>query len=104
MSGERLRDEGMARADSVQPQQWRDDVDRHIAALAQTGQAFTADVVSALAGDSPTGSRGAMGARFHHAARRGLIERVGYVPSRRPSVHAHPVALWRGVQSKREAA
>lgn len=72
-------------------------VDAVIDTLAATGQPFTADDVNALTGDSPTGSRGAAGARFAYAARRGVIQRVGYVPSKRPSVHAHPVSLWMGV-------
>lgn len=96
MNPEELRDEGMARADAAQPQEWRGLVDAVIETLAATGEPFTADDVSALTGDSPTGSRGAMGARVQYAARRGVIVRVGYVPSKRPSVHAHPVTLWQG--------
>lgn len=93
---QQLRDHGMLIADLVQPDQWRAAVDERIAALAATGQPFTADDVSAVVGDSPTGSQGAMGARFNAAARRKVIVRVGYVPSRRTSVHMHPVAQWVG--------
>lgn len=95
-SPEELRDEGMAKADAAQPSEWRAMVDAVIDTLAASGQPFTADDVNQLTGDSPTGSRGAAGARFNYAARRGVIRRIGYVPSRRPSVHAHPVALWVG--------
>lgn len=95
--GRALRDDGMATADAGQPEDWRAAVDRRIAELADTGRPFTADDVSTEVGDSPTGSRGAMGARFHHASRRGVIRRVGYVPSGRPSVRAHPVGQWQGV-------
>lgn len=104
VNGAQLRDLGMARADAVQPEDWRHHVDVIIGTLADSGEPFTSDDVSALTGDSPTGSRGAMGARFNAAARRGVIRRVGYVPSRRPSVHAHPVALWQGVPPQREVA
>jgi len=102
--GRVLRDAGMAAADAVQPEQWRHHVDVVIGTFADSGDPFTSDDVSLLTGDSPTGSRGAMGARFQHAARRGVIVRIGYTPSRRPSVHAHPVALWQGAQHVRGAA
>jgi hypothetical protein len=91
-----LKAQGQAVADASQPLAWKNNVDVVIARLARTGQPFTSDDVSAITGDSPTGSQGAMGARFSHAARRGVIRRRGYVPSRRPSVHAHPVAEWVG--------
>lgn len=94
--GEELRDEGIARADAAQPDEWKTAVDRQIARLAATGRPFTADDVSTVVGDSPTGSQGAMGARFMAASRRGVIQRIGYVPSGRASVHAHPVAQWKG--------
>lgn len=94
--GDLLRDVGMQRADLAQPDQWRTAVDDEINRLAALGEPFTADDVSSVVGDSPTGSQGAMGARFNAAARRRVIRRVGYVPSRRPSVHSHPVALWQG--------
>jgi hypothetical protein len=92
-----LKEQGQARASAVQPQDWKDRVDAEISRRARQGDPFTADDVSAVVGDSPTGSQGAMGARFSHAARRGVIRRVGYVPSKRASVHGHPVAEWRGV-------
>lgn len=94
--GQVLRDQGMAAADQAQPDEWKAAVDVEIARRAAAGVPFTADDVSAVVGDSPTGSQGAMGARFMAASRRGVIRRVGYVPSRKPSVHAHPVAQWMG--------
>jgi hypothetical protein len=93
---EARKTQGQARADSAQPDEWKQTVDRVITALASTGQPFTSDDVSQVTGDSPTGSQGAMGARFSHAARRGVIRRCGYVPSKRASVHMHPVAQWVG--------
>lgn len=94
-----LKAQGQAIADASQPLAWKNSVDNVIAMLARTGQPFTADDVTAVTGDSPTGSQGACGARFSHAARRGVIRRIGYVPSRRRSVHAHPVAQWIGAQA-----
>lgn len=94
--GDLLRDQGAARADAAQPEEWKAAVDLEIARLARSGREFTADDVSSVVGDSPTGSQGAMGARFLAAAKRGVIVRVGYVKSSRPSVHAHPIAQWKG--------
>lgn len=89
--------QGQAQADASQPLAWKN-VDHVIAMLARTGRPFTADDVTAITGDSPTGSQGACGARFSHAARRGVIRRIGYVPSRRAAVHMHPVAQWIGAE------
>lgn len=96
---EALKAQGQAVADASQPVAWKNNVDHVIAVLARTGMPFTSDDVSAITGDSPTGSQGAMGARFSHAARRGVIRRIGYVTSRRISVHGHPVAQWVGAQA-----
>lgn len=96
---EALKAQGQALADASQPLAWKANVDYVIGLLAQAGIPFTADDVSAITGDSPTGSQGALGARFSHAARKGVIKRVGYVPSKRPSVHMHPVAQWLGAQA-----
>jgi hypothetical protein len=40
----------------------------------------------------------AIGPRFHAAARRGEIVQVGYRRAERPSRHAHPIAVWRGLE------
>jgi hypothetical protein len=93
---EALRDAGAARADAAQPEEWKAAVDAEILRRARSGDTFTADDVSAVVGDSPTGSQGAMGARFMAASRRRVIERVGFVKSGRASVHAHPVTQWKG--------
>jgi hypothetical protein len=97
-AAEARKQQGMAVADASQPGAWKANVDFVIGRLALTGRPFTSDDVSAITGDSPTGSRGAMGARFNYAARRGVIRRIGYVPSRRVTVHAHPVAQWVGAE------
>lgn len=93
---EALKQQGMAIATAAQPQDWKDRVDAVIETLAMLGRPFTSDDVSAAAGDSPTGSQGAMGARFGSASRRGLIRGVGMVPSKRPAVHGHRVMQWVG--------
>ena len=95
---EARKQQGMAVADASQPLAWKNNVDHVITLLARTGRPFTSDDVSAITGDSPTGSRGAMGARFSHAAKHGVIRRCGYTPSRRAAVHMHPVSLWVGAQ------
>ncbi|WP_017599218.1 hypothetical protein [Nocardiopsis lucentensis] len=92
--GERLRDAGMTATEEAAG----DDVaaiDLLIARAAATGHPFSAnDIREHL----PPGVRGgAIGARFAHARRRGVITAVGYVTSTDPGTHAHQVRQWRGV-------
>lgn len=91
--GARLRDAGMATA----TQAAGDDVaaiDLLIARAAATGRPFSANDLRA---HLPDGIRtAAVGARFAHWRRRGLIRAVGYVPSTDPGTHAHPVRQWQG--------
>lgn len=93
--GEALKQIGTTRADLAADQLWKTLADAAINRLAATGEPFTADDVRALGVPDPSSPK-AWGARFLTAARQGRIVRVGYVPSRRPSVHAHPIAQWRG--------
>jgi hypothetical protein len=93
--GEALKEIGTTRADLAADPDWKATADAAIDQLAATGQPFTADDVRALGVPDPD-SRKAWGARFLSASRAGRIIRVGYVPSKRPSVHAHPIAQWRG--------
>lgn len=95
-SGAELRDAGMALADGAEDDAWKRAADAAIRALAASGAEFGAEEVRALAG-SPSRPN-AFGARFNAAARSGLIRKVGYRKSSRPSLHAHPVAVWRGVE------
>lgn len=94
--GRALRDRGAAVADENAGQDWRSVADRAIDHLASTGRPFTADDVRALGVPDPSSPR-AWGARFLAASKQGRIERVGYAPSRRASVHAHPIAVWKGL-------
>lgn len=75
---------------------WRDCCDRGIEELARRGHDFQAVDLVDLGVPEPWHPN-AWGARLHHAARRGLIEPVGYAQSRRPTVKASVVRVWRGV-------
>ena len=91
-----LAESGMAKADATQPLGWKVAVDHTIRQLAATGRPFTSDAVVKVTGDSPTGSQGALGARFRYAARAGVIVRCGYAASARVQGRGRAVALWRG--------
>lgn len=93
--GQHLRDAGMnaaveaAGADVAA-------IDLLIARAAATGATFSANDLRA---HLPHGVRtAAVGARFAHARRRGVIEAIGYITSTDPGTHAHPVRTWRGVR------
>ncbi|WP_017612096.1 hypothetical protein [Nocardiopsis salina] len=93
--GQRLRDAGMnaavetAGADVAA-------IDLLIARAAATGEVFSANDIRA---HLPEGIKtAAIGARFAHARRRGVIEATGYITSTDPGTHAHPVRTWRGVR------
>lgn len=93
--GERRKAEGMERADAAEgDSEWKRSADAAIRELALTELEFTAEDVRAIAG-SPTRPN-AFGSRFLAAARAGLIVKTGYRNSLRPSLHSHPVAVWRG--------
>lgn len=97
MTGTDLRDSGTSSVSANTPEWWRAAADLAIAQCAATLVPFGADEVRAIAGDPPNHPN-AMGARFLAAARAGIIRRVGYEPSKRASLHAHPVARWVGVE------
>jgi len=95
LDGTAQKEVGMARADDAADQAWREAFDRAIGVLAARGEPFTATDVRDIVGDPPSHPNAA-GARFNSAARHGVIEQIGYVKSTRPSLHSHPVCLWRG--------
>ena len=97
-TGRHLKAAGISLADTAAAQEWRDAADKAIADLARRGQPFTADDVRDLGVPDPRSPK-AWGGRFLAAAANGIIVRVGYTPSRRASVHAHPIALWRGQET-----
>ena len=91
-----LREDGMAKADAAQPTDWKLAVDARIAELAATGQPFTVEDVVAVTGPSPTGSKGAAGARFTANARWGVIRRAGFAQSPRQVARQHVLSVWVG--------
>lgn len=97
--GEALKEIGTTRADLAADKVWKHLADAAIDQLAAAGQPFTADDVRALGVPDPSSPK-AWGARMLSAAKGGRIRRIGYTPSRRPSVHAHPVAVWVGTEQK----
>ncbi|ASU81383.1 hypothetical protein CDO52_00040 [Nocardiopsis gilva YIM 90087] len=71
-------------------------IDLLIARAAATGKPFSAnDIRAQIPDDARTA---AIGARFAHARRRGVIEPIGYVTSTDPGTHAHQVRQWQGAR------
>ncbi len=107
--GGALKELGMLRAKDAADPDWRSAAEAAIAALAAARNAdgelveFTAEDVRRLVGDPPDHAN-AMGALFNTAARRRLIVRVGYRKAGRPSLHRHPIAVWRGHERRAEDA
>jgi len=92
------RDRGMARAEASLHAAWdRAVIDQAITVLAATGQPFSANDVRGLL---PDVRPALVGARFMHAARRGLIERIGDELATHKAGHARRVGLWRGARQR----
>jgi hypothetical protein len=97
---ERLKQDGMARADANADDRWRLTTDSIIRVLAARKPVFTTDDVhEALATTgATTHDNRAIGARMQSAARQGLIEITDRVQkSERPACHRRPVAIWRSL-------
>jgi len=77
---------------------WLDGALRAIETLAATGRTFQAYDLVALGVAEPD-RPAAWGAAFSAAKAKGLIERVGYARSKRPTVRGSACAEWRGVAS-----
>ena len=92
--GRAERDRGMARAEASRHSAWdRAVIDQAIGVLAATGREFSSnDVRERLPDVRPA----LVGARFMHAARRGLIERIGDELAAHKAGHARRVGVWRG--------
>ena len=96
--GQRLRNAGMATAINATEPDDLAAIDLLIARAAATGSVFSANDVRP---HLPEGVRtAAIGARFAHARRRGVIHPVGYTTSTDPGTHAHPVRTWRGTHTQ----
>jgi hypothetical protein len=99
MSGEQLKATGI---EKIQRREWHD---RAFALLrdyintAQPGDRFPSDEVrSAITycmGFDSAPHPNSWGALLSAAAKAGLIERVGFEPSRSPSAHGRIVSVWR---------
>lgn len=96
-TGESEKQLGMARADAAAEVAWRERVDDAIRLLAAGGGEFTADDVREMTG-APPSHPNAMGARFFHAAKVGVIRSVGFKKSERASLHAHHIRVWTGTR------
>lgn len=93
--GDALAQEGMTRATAASAPDAITQLDQLIARHAATGERFSANSIRS---QLPEGIRpAAIGGRFRHAARRGLIRPVDYVASTDPRTHGHPVRVWQGV-------
>jgi hypothetical protein len=97
ISGTSLKREGMqAATTSSEPSGWVQRFDTELERRAQSGVTFTSEDVTHAVGQPP--SSGAVGARINAAARRGLIEHVGYTRATRANQHGAELRTWRGVK------
>jgi hypothetical protein len=102
IAGAALRDRGIEQlelAGLFDP--WPSMADRAIDELAARGQSFDADTVREWVGDPSRPAQ--MGAAFLRAARRDLIERVGFRPADRSERRGAYVAVWRGTRARESA-
>lgn len=98
------RDDGTAVADHAADVVIRRALADAIEARATTGHTFTSDDIHADVGPVLDAWPQLLGARFNAAAKAGLIVRVGYRQSTRPSRHAAVIAMWQGVEQAQERA
>ena len=95
MTGETLKQQGLALVDSHTPEEWKDCFSAVGRAVAEGGEPFTAEDILATCGVGLPPSPNAIGAAMHALARELKLVRVGYRPAKRPSRHAGAVAVWR---------
>jgi hypothetical protein len=96
-TGQEPRDEAieqMALASTWDP--WPERCDAAIEYLARARPTFTAEDVRELCGDPSRPTQ--LGARLLAAAKRGLIERVGFAQASRSERHGGWVGVWQGVR------
>lgn len=81
---------------------WKDQARHTIIWLASLHELFTSeDVVNKVGlpdGEVGTNKNNAVGAAMTGAAKAGIIRRVGYVQSQRPSSHGAVIAQWEGTR------
>lgn len=95
--GARLRDEGLALAESSLDFWWTSCADRALRDLARSGRPFSVDDLRDAGVPDPRHSP-AWGALFRSRALAGLIEPAGFTVSRTPSRRAAVVRLWIGTE------
>lgn len=93
-TGEELKEEGIDKAYRRLPLAWEVEFDLLIGHWAQTGQLFTAEHVRKRIGLPSSGPNG-LGAAFHIAKKRGLIEHVGWQENTTPTAHGRHVRVYR---------
>ena len=100
---EALRDAGMAAAENAADPRIILAIDAAIERANASGRPWSANDIR---DELPVSHAGLVGARVRAAATRRPVEmvRVGYVPSSLPSTHAHPIAVWVGVEHVGEGA
>lgn len=87
--------DGASRAHANADDWWRDCAMRAMRWMAELGQPFDAWDLIQLGVPEPDDPH-RWGGLFRTAARRGLIEAVGYAPSRRPTAAGSIARVWRG--------
>lgn len=94
-AGRRLAEQGMTRAATAAPPDWKDAAVTALNELIEEGNEFTADDVWERIGFMPPEPR-ALGAYLRLASKGGRIVQTGARrPSQRPEHHAYPMTVWR---------
>lgn len=93
--GELAKDAGIERI-SGRPDlaPWRAEAWRVLERLAASGEEFTSEAITRVVGQP--GHPNAVGALFSHAARSGIVVRVGFDKAERTNQHAALISVWRG--------
>lgn len=103
-AGESAKADGIARAAANTAPDWATACRAAIELMARRGQPFqAADLIAEGLVDEPD-SPARWGAAFQAAARAGVIEHAGVVPSRRATVHRSLCRQWIGTAAYRTAA
>lgn len=103
-AGEAAKQDGIACATANTPPDWATACRSAIELMARRGTPFqAADLITEGLVDEPDHSA-RWGAAFQAAARAGVIEHAGVVPSRRATVHRSLCRQWVGTAAYRAAA
>lgn len=94
-TGWQLKIDALEQVNAATDAWWRDCADRGIAELAARGHTWQAADLLEVGVPEPWHPN-AWGGRLHAAAAAGVIECVGFAPSKRATTKASIVRLWRG--------